>query len=43
VRRDDLMNSDLLSEIVLLGSAMLFVATLVAIVVRAFTPAALQV
>jgi hypothetical protein len=43
VRRDDLLNSDLLSEIVLLGSAMLLVATLVAIVVMAFTPAALQV
>ena len=43
VRRDDLLNSDLLSEIVLLGSAMLLVATLVAIVVMAFTPAARQV
>jgi hypothetical protein len=38
--RDDLMNPDLLSEIVLLGSATLIFITLVAILVTAFTRAA---
>ena len=37
MRRDDLMNSDLLSEIVLLGSAALIVVALLLIVVAALT------
>ena len=37
MHRDDLMNPDLLSEIVLLGSAMLIFIMLVAIVVTAFS------
>ena len=41
MHRDDLMNPDLLSEIVLLGSATLIFITLVAIVVTAFSRAAL--
>jgi hypothetical protein len=41
MHRDDLMNPDLLSEIVLLGSAMLIFIALVAIVVTAFSRAAL--
>jgi len=40
MHRDDLMNPDLLSEIVLLGSATLIFITLVAIVVTAFSRAA---
>ncbi|GEM_PF-3167332 len=40
MHRDDLMNPDLLSEIVLLGSATLIFITLVAILVTAFTRAA---
>jgi hypothetical protein len=40
MHRDDLMNPDLLSEIVLLGSATLIFITLVAIVVTAFGRAA---
>jgi len=40
MHRDDLMNPDLLSEIVLLGSAMLIFITLVAIVITAFSRAA---
>ena len=40
MHRDDLMNPDLLSEIVLLGSATLIFMTLVAIVVTAFSRAA---
>ena len=38
--RDDLMNPDLLSEIVLLGSATLIFITLVVIVITAFSRAA---
>jgi hypothetical protein len=42
MRQQDLMNPDLLSEIVLLGSAALLVVGLLLIVVAAFTqPAAL--
>jgi hypothetical protein len=42
MRQQDLMSPDLLSEIVLLGSAALIVVTLLLIVVAAFTqPAAL--
>jgi hypothetical protein len=41
MHRDDLMNPDLLSEIVLLGSATLIFITLVAIVVTAFSRAGL--
>ena len=37
MHRDDLMNPDLLSEIVLLGSATLIFITLVAILVTAFS------
>jgi len=37
MHRNDLMNPDLLSEIVLLGSATLIFITLVAIVVTAFS------
>jgi hypothetical protein len=37
MHRDDLMNPDLLSEIVLLGSATLIFITLVAIVITAFS------
>jgi hypothetical protein len=37
MHRDDLMNPDLLSEIVLLGSATLIFITLLAIVVTAFS------
>jgi hypothetical protein len=37
MQRDDLMNPDLLSEIVLLGSATLIFIMLVAIVVTAFS------
>jgi hypothetical protein len=37
MHRDDLMNPDLLSEIVLLGSATLIFITLLAILVTAFT------
>jgi hypothetical protein len=37
MHRDDLMNPDLLSEIVLLGSASLIFITLLAIVVTAFS------
>jgi hypothetical protein len=40
MHRDDLMNPDLLSEIVLLGSATLIFITLLAIVVTAFSRAA---
>ena len=40
MHRDDLMNPDLLSEIVLLGSATLIFITLVAILVTAFSRAA---
>jgi hypothetical protein len=40
MHRDDLMNPDLLSEIVLLGSASLIFITLLAIVVTAFSRAA---
>jgi len=40
MHRDDLMNPDLLSEIVLLGSATLIFITLIAIVVTAFSRAA---
>jgi hypothetical protein len=40
MHRDDLMNPDLLSEIVLLGSATLIFLTLVAIIVTAFSRAA---
>ena len=40
MHRDDLMNPDLLSEIVLLGSAGLIFITLVAIAVTAFSRAA---
>ena len=40
MHRDDLMNPDLLSEIVLLGSATLIFIALVAIVVTAFSRAA---
>jgi hypothetical protein len=39
MHRDDLMNPDLLSEIVLLGSATLIFITLIAIVVTAFSRA----
>jgi hypothetical protein len=42
MRREDLMNPDLLSEIVLLGSAALIVLALLLMVAAAFTqPAAL--
>ena len=37
MHRDDLMNPDLLSELVLLGSATLIFFTLVVIVVTAFS------
>ncbi|HSY64423.1 MAG TPA: hypothetical protein VK829_07480 [Terriglobales bacterium] len=37
MRREDLMSPDLLSEIVLLGSAALMIVTLLLIVVAAFT------
>ena len=37
MHRDDLMNPDLLSEIVLLGSATLIFVTLLAIFVTAFS------
>jgi hypothetical protein len=40
MHRDDLMNPDLLSAIVLLGSATLIFITLLAILVTAFTRAA---
>jgi hypothetical protein len=40
MHRDDLMNPDLLSEIVLLGTATLIFITLLAIVVTAFSRAA---
>jgi hypothetical protein len=40
MHRDDLMNPDLLSEIVLLGSATLIFITLVGIVITAFSRAA---
>jgi hypothetical protein len=40
MHRDDLMNPDLLSEIVLLSSATLIFITLVAIVFTAFSRAA---
>jgi hypothetical protein len=40
MHRDDLMNPDLLSELVLLGSATLIFFTLVAIVATAFSRAA---
>jgi len=40
MHRDDLMNPDLLSEIVLLGSATLIFIALVAILVTAFSRAA---
>jgi hypothetical protein len=39
MHRDDLMNPDLLSELVLLGSATLIFFTLVVIVVTAFSRA----
>jgi len=40
MHRDDLMNPDLLSELVLLGSGTLIFFTLVVIVVTAFSRAA---
>jgi len=40
MHRDDLMNPDLLSELVLLGSASLIFFTLIVIVVTAFSRAA---
>jgi hypothetical protein len=40
MRRDDLMKPDLLSELLLLGSGVVLVATMLLIVIAAFTRAA---